>query len=322
MKPATLRSLATVLCALLWPLGLGGGSRLTAQAAPFEVTLLGTGTPRPDVERFGPATLVRAGDQRLLFDAGRGVTIRLTQAGVPLRDVNAVFLTHFHSDHVNGLTDLWLTGWLPAASGQRSSAFEVYGPTGTREMMTHLELAHAADIRIRVADERLSREGVAIDAHDVAEGMVYERSGVRVTAFDVDHGELIKPALGYRVDFGRRSVVLSGDTRYSTNLAKYAKGADVIVHEVIAVADGLLPSTPTAKRIFDHHTTPEQAARLFVETKPRLAVYSHVILGGVTPDDLVRRTRAVYDGPVVAGNDLMVIDVNDATVRRIEVAPK
>jgi ribonuclease Z len=288
----------------------------------FRVTLLGTGSPNLSVDRFGPSTLVVAGNQRLLFDVGRGATIRLAQADVPLRDISAVFLTHLHSDHVNGLSDLWLTGWLPAPYGQRMTAFRVYGPTGTRDMMSHLEQAHQADIRIRMADEQLSPTGIAIDATDVTEGIAYERNGVRVTVFDVDHGALIKPALGYRVDFRGRSVVLSGDTRFSTNLVKHARGADVVIHEVMAAADDLL-ATEAGRRIMAHHTSPEEAGRVFAETKPRLAVYSHVIARGVSVDDLIRRTRTAYAGALEVGSDLMTIEVNDVPrVTRRDATPR
>lgn len=290
----------------------------------FKVTLLGTGTPIPSIDRFGPSTLVEVGHQKLLFDVGRGATIRLTQAGVPLRDINAVFLTHLHSDHVNGLSDLWLTGWLPAAFGRRTTAFRIYGPSGTQEMMSYLGRAHQADIRIRMADEHDPASGIAIDATDVAEGVLYERDGVRVTTFDVDHGELIKPALGYRVDFRGRSVVLSGDTRLSTNLIAHAKGADVIIHEVMAVTDDTLRESDVMRVIMAHHISPEQAGRVFAEASPRLAVYSHVILGaGVSKDDLIRRTRTTYAGAIEVGSDLMTIDVGDAprVIRRETTRP-
>jgi len=240
---ATLVGVVSVLGAL----AITSGST-AAQRAPFEITLLGTGARRPIIDRLGPSTLIRTGDIRLLFDAGRGVPIRLTQAGVPLRDVNAVFLTHLHSDHVSGLADLWLTGWLPPPYGQRSVPFRVYGPRLRPDRHArdddHLERAHAADIRIRIADELLPPAGAAIEATDVTESIVFDRDGVRVTVFGVDHGELIKPSLGYRVDFGGRSVVLSGDTRYSPNLLKYATGADVLIHEVVAIAGRDGPDHP------------------------------------------------------------------------------
>lgn len=284
---------------------------------PFRVTLLGTGTPGPSAERFGPSTLVEAGDQTLLFDAGRGATIRLTQLGVPLRDLDAVFVTHFHSDHVNGLADLWLTGWLPAPFGGRTAPFRLFGPHGTREMMSHLEKAHQADIRIRLADERLSASGIAIDATDVSEGTAYDHQGVRVTVFDVDHGDVIKPALGYRVDYGGRSVVISGDTRFSTNLVKHAKGATLIVHEVGAADAELLARSAPLRTIVAHHTSPEEAGRVFAAASPRLAVFSHLVLIGDAqtppppPSELIRRTRTTYDGPLEVGNDLMAIELDD-----------
>jgi ribonuclease Z len=106
---------------------------------PFTVALLGTGTPSPRLDRFGPSILIEADSHRLLFDCGRAATIRLAQLGIPLSTVQEVFLTHLHSDHINGLSDLWLSGWLPLLLGtvnnSRSAPFKVKGPTGTKDMM-------------------------------------------------------------------------------------------------------------------------------------------------------------------------------------------
>jgi ribonuclease Z len=176
------------------------------------VTLLGTGSPIPIIDRFGPSTLVQAGSETLLFDCGRGVPVRLWQMHVPLRDITALFFTHLHSDHVVGFPDFWLTGWLPPPFGHRTVKLHVYGPIGTADMMTHLQKAYKADIRIRIADEKVPPEGVAIAVREITEGVVYEHNGVTVTAFDVDHGDLIKPSFGYRIDYAGRSVVISGDT--------------------------------------------------------------------------------------------------------------
>src|SRR5262245_3472037 len=107
---------------LLASLALATGAR----AQDFKVTLLGTGSPFPIAERFGAATLVEAGQEKLLFDVGRGATIRLTQIGVSIGAINAVFLTHFHSDHTSGIPDLWLTDWIGFATtgtGRSRSAF-------------------------------------------------------------------------------------------------------------------------------------------------------------------------------------------------------
>ena len=201
----------------------------------IKVTLLGTGTPRPMIERFGASILVQAGKENLLFDAGRGCTIRLWQLGVPLKDVNRLFLTHLHSDHTVGIPDLWLTGWI----FDRAEPLEVWGPKGTGQMMAGLRQAYAYDVKVR-SNFGNSRVGAEIRAHDIHEGVVYEANGVKVTAFLVDHGN-VKPAFGYRVDYGGHSVVLSGDTRPSENLVKHAQGVDVLVHEVYAVT----PEAPT-----------------------------------------------------------------------------
>jgi ribonuclease Z len=96
------------------------------------VTLLGTGDPSRTVTRFGPSTLVEAGAERLLFDCGRGTSQRLWQIGTPLSAVAVLFLTHLHSDHVVGIPDLWLTGWLPTPFGRRAEPFRVMGPSGLR----------------------------------------------------------------------------------------------------------------------------------------------------------------------------------------------
>lgn len=282
---------------------------------PLKVTLLGTGSPRPVMERFGPSILVQAGKQQLLFDCGRGASQRVEQLSLPFARVDALFLTHLHSDHVVGIPDLWLTGWIRG----RSTPFRVWGPAGTKDMMSHLEEAYAFDIHMRRdIDERLPAQGVAVAAKDVGEGLIYDHDGVKVTAFLVDHG-LVKPALGYRVDFAGHSVVLSGDTRYSENLIKFSQGVDVLVHEVIDPESfqrsGPPPNALRPQSIIAHHTTAEQAGTVFTRVKPKLAVFSHIV-----PWDakgLVPTTRKTYAGPLKVGEDLMTIEIGDVvTVHR------
>ena len=163
----------------------------------FKVTLLGTGDPIPRIERFGPATLVEVGGQELLFDVGRGATQRLVQMNIALSAIDAVFLTHFHHDHLVGLPDIWMTGWIPPPFGRRSVPFEVWGPTGTASLLSNLEEAFALNTSIRIPDELLVLEGIEMVAHEFdKDGVVYEKDGVKVTAFAVDHGALIKPSYG------------------------------------------------------------------------------------------------------------------------------
>src|SRR5260370_5039704 len=132
----------------------------SAQERGIKVPLLGTGCPPPVMNRFGPSTLVEAGEQKLLFDAGRGALQRLTQLKVRWQDIQGVFLTHLHSDHAVGFPDLWLTGWLMAPG--RNVPLQVWGPHGTRKMMSHLKQAYEYDIRIRLYNDRLPPEGVTL----------------------------------------------------------------------------------------------------------------------------------------------------------------
>jgi ribonuclease Z len=283
----------------------------------IRVTLLGTGTPRPLMDRFGPSILVEAGHEKLIFDAGRGAMQRLFQLGVSYADITGVLLTHLHSDHTVGLPDLWLTGWLISSS---ANPLELWGPAGTRRMADGLRSAYAFDRDIRVRDDRVPAAGGRIDAHELGEQVVFDRGGVRVTSFLVDHG-MVRPALGYRVDAGGHSVVLSGDTRYSPNLVAHAKGADLLVHEVGAASAEELRANVHTRTIIAHHTTPEQAAMVFSEVRPKLAVFSHIVLRGATAEQVMRATRVTYAGPLQMGEDLMRFHVGKEVTMEKFVPP-
>jgi ribonuclease Z len=286
------------------------------QAQQIKVTLLGTGCPPPVMNRFGPSTLVEAGDQKFVFDAGRGALQRLTQLGVRWQDVRGVFLTHLHSDHVVGFPDLWLTGWLIAPG--RRVPLPVWGPSGTTSMMSHLEQAYQADIKVRVANDGGAPDGAKLLAQDIAEGVVYDRGGVKVTAFEVDHAAA-RPAFGYRIEYAGRSVVLSGDTRSSENLIRHAQKVDLLVHEVFVPETLKRLGMPAerAKNIIAYHLTPEQAGEVFTRTRPRLAVYSHICMPSAGEQDVLAPTRTTYSGPLEVGEDLLVIEVGEKlTVKR------
>ena len=280
------------------------------------VTLLGTGSPNPNPTRFGPATLVQAGGLDLLFDAGRGCPVRLAQCGVPMGRVAAVFLTHFHSDHVNGLADVWMTSYIPPAWGARRGPLRLFGPPGTARMAHHLREAFADDIRIRVADERVPEEATRIEAQDfpAAGGVVLEEAGVRVTAFEVDHGVHIRPAVGFRIDHAGRSVLLSGDTKPHPNVLAHGAGVDLLVHEVCALP-AALAGNPVSMAIAGHHTSPEEAGTIFSSTRPKMAAYTHIVqiaAPGVAPvplEGIEAETRRAYDGPLVVDEDLMRLTV-------------
>ena len=243
------------------------------------------------------------------------MTQRLFTLKIPLGKVEHVFLTHLHSDHVVGIPDLWLSGWLGAPWARRKGPFAITGPVGTADMMANLEKAYAWDIATRIKDQNLNPAFIKPMATDMAEGIVYEKDGLKVSAFKVNHGEKIDPAYGYRIDYDGRSVVLSGDTKYTENVVKNAKGADLIIHSVASIAPALLKKSKIMRSILSHHSEPEDTARVFNAVKPKLAVYSHIVLyGGQKPADIMRRARASYAGPLMVGADLMKFDVGKDAV--------
>ena len=275
-------------------------------AGDIRITILGIAAgPPPRVGVAGISTLVEAGNERFLFDAGRGLMQRLVEAGVQTSAVSKLFLTHLHSDHIVDVPDLLLSGW--AGLPPRRVPLEVWGPEGTRDMMAHLEQAFAFDIHMRRdVDEHTPASGIQVVAHDIREGTVYEKDGVTVTAFLVDHGP-VKPAYGFRLNYRGRSVCLSGDTRPIPSLVEACRGVDVLIHEAIdeAMVRKFAQNEQLYEAIVGHHTNPEQAADIFQRVHPRLAVFSHIQPGS----DILARTRKLYGGRVEEGRDLMVIDV-------------
>ena len=196
------------------------------------------------------------------------------------------------------------------------------GPPGTVEMAGHLEQAFQWDISTRAKDEGYGLEGVRLAARNAPPGVAHDKDGLKVTAFVVDHGGVISPAYGYRIDYRGRSVAFSGDTRYFEPIVEHAKGVDVFVHQVISPELELRRAQVQGARAIDaviaHHTTPEQAGTLFSKIKPRLAVYSHIVPSPATAEDLIGPTRRTYSGPLAVGYDLMTIVIGDT----IEVHPR
>ena len=308
-----------VFVALLQSATFATARALGAQGDSIVVTLLGTGTPNPRFDRLGPSTLVEAGGKRLLFDVGRATTVRLAQAGIRCGTVTDVFITHYHSDHTNGLPDLWLTCWLPPLGG-RGGPLRVWGPPGASDLVRGLQSAFAGDVKMRQRDEGLSERGIVLEAREFTKDtVVFDEGGVRVSAFTVDHGDYLKPAVGYRIDYRGRSVVISGDTRPTANIVRYASNVDLLLHEVVVVAPGAR-ATASSAYVLAHHTSPTEAAKMFVQARPRLAVFTHIAQPpgpdgrGASADDVVGEVRRAYDGAVVLGEDLMRILVRDTGV--------
>jgi ribonuclease Z len=275
----------------------------------IKIVVLGSGTPVPSATQAGAAILIQAGGQQLLFDCGRGCTTRLLQYDARmLSRINKLFLTHLHSDHIVGIPDLWLNGWLQ----ERKVALRVWGPNGSAEMMEGLRSAYAADIGYRTPPGSADPEELRRDMRIMkGDGVVYDEGGVRITAFRVSHGNV--PAFGYRIDYRGKSVLISGDTTVSANLTRYGKGVDVAMLEVAspAMVTYLTQtfSPAEAKGIMALHLTADQAGATFADMKPRLGVYYHTVSNCAANAGLIAETRKQYAGRLDVAQDLMKIGI-------------
>jgi len=289
------------------------GQRVTVPAANrTQVVLLGTGTPRPDPERSGPATAIVVNDAAYLVDLGPGVVRRAAaayQKGIAALAVDKLltaFVTHLHSDHTVGYPDLIFTTWVQGRRGP----IKVYGPEGLEEMTKHLLLAWQADIDIRINGlERRSTAGLTVEAHDVKPGVVYRDANVTVTAFPNAHGEW-KATFGYQFKTADRTIVISGDTNPSAALIEHCQKCDVLIHEVYSDQYRPADMPNWLEYRSRYHTTTSQLAEIANKTQPELLIMHHRGVGprgGPTVDEqYLSEIRRTYSGKVVVGNDLDV----------------
>jgi ribonuclease Z len=292
-----------------------------AEEDNIKLTFLGTGAPRPSLDRYGPSILVEAGKHTFLVDAGPGMRERLFQAGgfEILTDVDQILITHLHFDHTISAPGLWLAGWLFG----RKTPMTIYGPSGTEAMMNHFEAAYDWDIRYRHM-VGVHKQGSDLIAHDIKPGVFYEEDGLKITAFNVEHlpidtetGKslgLKGQTLGYRIDYRGRSVLFSGDTRSTpaSEIIPMGKGVDVLIHETQVPATGNTPEAKLANVSLSVHSTPAQVAYVFNQTKPRLGVYSHIIPPEISAEELLGLTD--YNGRMMVAHDLMTLTIGDEII--------
>ncbi|MCA8869206.1 MAG: MBL fold metallo-hydrolase [Rhodobacteraceae bacterium] len=286
----------------------------------LKITLLGTGMPKPNINAFGTATMIEAGQERVLIDCGRGTVIRMSQMGFATGHTDTLILSHYHSDHYAGIFDLLMTGTMQHPHSNRGGPLHVYGPPGVTDIADGAWIATRPDRNIRVADHEIDPEHMRIIPHEYSEGVVYEKNGLKIIAIEVDHGEFIDIAYGFRVEYNGHVFVHSHDTRYNENLIAQAHDADVFVHEVAGAPADLMAENQKVKLVIDHHATPAEVGRVFARTKPRLAMLTHLVL--LPPDeftiDMVMADLAEeYDGIVLVAEDLMTIEIG----KNISVIP-
>jgi ribonuclease Z len=287
----------------------------------IKVTLLGTGTPQLNPRRMSYSTLIEAGDEVLMFDAGRAAMLQAKKSGANLKNLDKLFLTHLHSDHVVGIPDVWLTGFL--APSFRATPMNVWGPEGVENLASGLRQAYDFDVNIRIAQYGGKRAaGMEFDTTVVHDGYVYENNGVKVTAFEVQHTGP-NTAYGYKIEYKGRSVVLSGDTIYNENVVTHATGVDLLVHQVGYAPREAIEQNKVVARIISLHTQPEKVAEILKVAKPKLTVLSHIVVFGPKGPDLspegeekmMEVLRQHYSGPVTLGQDLMAFEVGDEVTR-------
>jgi ribonuclease Z len=291
---------------------------------PMKLTLLGTGTPIPMLERRGPASLVSVGDARILVDAGSGVVHRLLEAGQPTRrpqDAPAalthIFLTHLHSDHIMGLADLLWTGWIMDWWDEPPRLF---GPPGTAELIRRLVHAFEYDIQVRNILDRMNRHWRTPEVLEFTAGPIVETADFRAVPFPVDHSPADR-AFGVRFDAEAGSVAFSGDTRPLESLARAAHGVDLLVHEVY---DGTLareqlraarerfgaesPIVRAREGVISYHTLSEDLGPVATLADTPHLVLNHVI-GPLDTTNTERDIADKYPGTITVGADLQEFEI-------------
>ena len=273
-----------------------------------KVVLLGTGTPNADPERSGPAVAIIVNDTPYLIDCGPGVVRRAAKASqsglaaLNVENLKRLFVTHLHSDHTAGYSDLIFTPWVLG----RDEPLEVYGPQGIGEMTDHILAAYQQDIQIRLDGlEPANDQGYKVNTHAIVPGVIYRDSNVTITAFTVEHGSWPQ-AYGFVFQTSDRKIVVSGDTAPVESIVENCNGCDVLIHEVYsAVRFEELP--PEWKEYHSQfHTSTYELAELASRAKPKLLILYHQLFWGSSEEELLSEIQERYDGKVVSGNDLDV----------------
>jgi ribonuclease BN (tRNA processing enzyme) len=305
-RPACALAVAAIALAAATPAGHAAAQR--AVTGEMRVVILGTGTPNADPERSGPAVAVLAGNQAYLVDAGPGVVRRTAAAnaqhnlpGLAPERLRTVFLTHLHSDHTLGLPDVMLGNWVL----DRPFPLDLYGPAGTEAMTEHIVAAWDADLKIRTGGlEPHTEPDYEAVVREIEPGVVFRDDNVTVEAIPVPHAEWPE-AFGYKFTDGRRTIVISGDTRPAESLVEACNGCDVLIHEVYS-AEAWQRREPVWQAYHARaHTSTIELAEIAGRAQPKLLVLYHQLYWGANDDDLLREIReAGYTGEVVSAADL------------------
>lgn len=281
----------------------------------ISVVMLGTGSPRPDLDRSGPSQVLMIDGTPILIDCGDGVVNQLMKAKISLSEINYLFLTHLHADHVYGYGHFLVAGW---GSGRKK--LTVVGPPGTKELHNLVLEMFKNDIKYRTS-LGFPPEGildVTIVEVDPSQAIPCELPA-EVTAASMIHNV---PTFAYRFQMGDKAVVISGDTAPSQRLVELSQGADILVHDSCLTTTSMYNHSPRPelKKVWENlqkeHCTPEQAADTAREANVKKLVLTH-FLPGIDVDEIYQESKKVYDGIVIVPEDLQVIDVDDVEIADI-----
>jgi ribonuclease Z len=276
----------------------------------MQITLLGTGTPQPNLDRAGPSNHISIGDSSILVDCGSGAVHQMIKAGVEPKGIDHLFITHMHSDHTVDLAHVLITGWIQ----NRDKPIRIVGPRQTRDFVDRVMHAFEFDIRLRKLHERVGDEIMNIDVVELDDSDTYETDNWKVTAVEVDHG-YVKPALGFTFDDGRSKMLISGDTTGCDAVLNAARGVDLLVHELMLDCEfwdlhgeNLRELPELRQRVIESHTCPHQLGPIARDSDvPRLAL-THFT--DKTDERWVREILVEsYGGQIIMGTDLTTIKV-------------
>ncbi len=294
----------------------------------LHVALCGSGSPLPDPSRAGPCTAVIAGDRIFIVDIGGGAVRNLGRMGIPMANVEGLIITHFHSDHIDGMGEMLLQRW---AGGGHDSPLPVHGADGVEAIVDGTNMAYAADVQYRIAHHGAATMppngagGVARPFEMTAEdqqAVILDQDGLKITVFRVNH-EPVDPAFGVRFDYRDRSAVISGDTEKDDRVADMCNGCDLLVHEVLnkemvgkmqAAADkaGNKRIAKIASDIPDYHASPVETAEIATQGKAKMLAFTHIVPAvpiSYLNSYYLKGVSDAYDGPVVMGEDGMLFSL-------------
>jgi ribonuclease Z len=279
----------------------------------MKLTLLGTGTPTPNPLRRGPSQIIESGGELILIDCGAGALHRYVEAGYRGRRINRIVFTHLHSDHITGLADVLWASWIGRWNKDGGPPL-ISGPPGTTRFVERLIEAHDYDIRVRTGADGLPKHELFPAVEDIDEGWSVEGGDYRLSAFRVSH-EPVDQALGFRIDEGASSIVISGDTRYSENLIAHSQDAAILVHEVydrrgLEAASAAATDPVEQKRfrlVMSYHTAADEVALAATAANARHLVLSHLITRGDA--DWAGQIEPGFKGKLTVGEDLQVFEV-------------